>query len=130
LPELQELADWTLDPRDPANPRSAPRVNSRRMDLLNDVVAHEDALAAFRSGSSIDHAHRLTGAETTALLDALNDVSVALTNALALVNRLEQRPTSEHRAAAAFVHEQLGQLSDALDAAQARADGSAGSSAV
>lgn len=123
--ELQEVADWTLEPANPEATRGAPRVNSRRMDLLNDVVAHPDALEAFRAGETIERAHRLTGAGATALLEALNDVAEALASALNQANRLDQLPTAEHQAALDVIHERLAQLDEAFNTERAHgvADG-------
>lgn len=91
---LKELATWTLQPENTAKPRSAPRVNSRKLDDLNTVVANADALAAFRTGHSLDRALRLTGASAAALDDSLQEASGALDAAITHAQRLDGPPTS------------------------------------
>jgi hypothetical protein len=118
---LQELATWTLEPADPGRAASQPRVNTRTLDLLNEVVENAAALDAFRDGANIERAHRLTGAEAGALLDALADATEALASAVNQANRLTQPPTDGHRAAMAQIHERVEQLGQALDSAQANA---------
>jgi hypothetical protein len=117
---LQELADWTLKPADSQRPTSPPRVNTRRLDLLNEVVESPDALEAFRQGESIERAHRLTGAEATALLEALADAGEALGSAVSQANRLTESPTPAHRAAMVQIQDRVGQLGQALDSAEAK----------
>ena len=114
---LQELADWTLAPAEPTKPTSAPRVNTRRLDLLNDVVANDDALDAFRQGATIERAHRLTGAAGTALQEAMNEAGEALAGALNQASRLTERPSTTHKAAMDMIQERTDQLGSALASA-------------
>jgi hypothetical protein len=116
---LQELADWTLAPSDPGKP-SPPRVNTRRLPLLADVVANKDALSAFREGESIERAHRLTGAAGKALLEAMTEAGEAVGGAISQANRLTEPPSTEHRAAMDVIRERTDQLSDALESADAQ----------
>jgi hypothetical protein len=120
---LQELADWTLAPSDPAKPTSAPRVNTRGLPLLSEVVEHTDALDAFKRGEPIERAHRLTGAAATALLDAMNEAGEAIAGAVNQANRLTDPPKPAHRAAMEVISEHTAQLSAALDAAEATSSG-------
>ncbi len=114
---LQELADWTLTPADPDKPASAPRVNTRRLPLLNDVVENAEALDAFRGGETIERAHRLTGAAGTALLEAMDEAGEAIASAVNQANRLTEPPTTAHRTAMDAISERTDQLSKALDSA-------------
>ena len=118
---LQELADWTLRPANAEKPSSPPRVNTRRLNLLNEVVESPAALDAFRNGETIERAHRLTGAEGAALLAALAEVDAALASAVNQANRLNESPTSAHRAVMTQISERVGQLNEALDAAEVAA---------
>jgi hypothetical protein len=113
---LQELADWTLAPSDPSK-SSPPRVNTRRLPLLNDVVANDDALAAFRSGETIERAHRLTGAAGKALLEAMTEAGEAIEGAVSQANRLTEPPSTAHRAAMDVIQERTERLSGALESA-------------
>lgn len=117
---LQELADWTLAPAEPEKPTSPPRVNTRRLDLLNEVVANDEALDAFRGGATIERAHRLTGAAGTALQESMNDAGEALAGAVNQANRLTERPATTHRAAMDMIRERTEQLGSALDSADAQ----------
>jgi hypothetical protein len=123
---LQELADWTLAPSDPGKPTSAPRVNTRRLPLLNDVVEDADALDAFRGGEPIERAHRLTGAAATALLDAMNDAGSAIASAINQANRLTEPPTPLHHSAMEVIQERTEHLSEALESAKTENDGADG----
>jgi hypothetical protein len=114
---LQELADWTLV-ADPDKTGSAPRVNTRRLPLLNDVVASTDALAAFRQGETIERAHRLTGAAGTALLEAMDEAGEAIASAVNQANRLTEPPAPAHRTAMDVIKERTDQLSEALESAE------------
>jgi hypothetical protein len=115
---LQELADWTLAPADPERPASAPRVNTRRLPLLNDIVANPEALDAFRRGETIERAHRLTGAAALALLEAMDEAGEAIANAVNQANRLTEPPTPAHRTAMGVIEERTEQLSKALQSAE------------
>jgi hypothetical protein len=115
---LQELADWTLEPADPQKPTSGPRVNTRSLALLNDVVSDEAALEAFRTGETIDRAYRRTGAVTQALLSAMAEAGEALGEAVGQANRLAEPPGDEHRAALSVIKDHTEKLSDALAAAE------------
>lgn len=119
LDSLQELADWTLAPADPSKPTSAPRVNTRRLPLLNDVVDNTEALDAFRNGETLERAHRLTGAAATALLEAMNEAGEAIAGAVNQANRLTEPPTPVHRTAMDVIRERTAQLSEALESAEA-----------
>lgn len=124
---LQELADWTLAPADPEKKTGAPRVNTRGLPLLNDVVEHSEALDAFRGGETIERAHRLTGAAATALLEAMGEAGEAIGGAVNQANRLTEPPTDAHRTAMDVINERTEQLSGALEAAESKreTDGSA-----
>ncbi len=115
---LQELADWTLAPADPGRAASQPRVNTRRLDLLNDVVSNEDALDQFRRGASIERAHRVTGAAGEALQEALTEAGEALAGAVDQANRLRHPPSSKHRAAMDIIRERTELLASTLDSAE------------
>jgi hypothetical protein len=115
---LQQLADWTLAPADPAKPASAPRVNTRRLPFLADVVAHKDALDAFQAGETIERAHRLTGAAGTALLEAMTEAGEAISGAVSQANRLTEAPSTPHKTAMENIRERTGQLSEALESAE------------
>lgn len=126
---LQELADWTLAPSDPGKPTSAPRVNTRGLPRLSDVVEHGDALEALRAGESIERAYRLTGAAATALLGAMNEAGEAMAGAVNQANRLTEPPTPAHHTAMEVILDSTAQLEEALNAAEADntgADGPAG----
>jgi hypothetical protein len=120
---LQQLADWTLASADPARPAGAPRVNTRRLPLLADVVSHKDALDAFKAGETIERAHRLTGAAGAALLEAMNEAGEAISGAVNQANRLTEPPSTTHNTAMDTIRERTGQLSDALESAETRSTG-------
>ncbi|HVD41462.1 MAG TPA: hypothetical protein VNC16_10745 [Solirubrobacterales bacterium] len=116
---LQELADWTLAPSDPEK-SSPPRVNTRRLPLLADVVGNDEALAAFRRGETIERAHRLTDAAGKALLEAMTEAGEAMGSAVSQADRLTEPPSTAHTAAMDVIQERTEQLSSALDAAESQ----------
>jgi hypothetical protein len=93
---LDQLARWTLVAERPESGRATPRVNSRHLQELSEIVASDDARDAFAKGATLEHALRLTGATSTALLEAINEARSAVGEARSHAARLEGPPEDRH----------------------------------
>lgn len=107
---LDQLARWTLVSEPTPRGRPVPKVNSRRLLDLSKIVDSEEARNEFIAGASIDQALRLTGASSTALLEALQEATTAVTAARSQAKRLDGEPEEKHRSAFTDLHEAVNLL--------------------